>query len=395
MSTDFLSLANALRPELVAMRRDLHAHPELAFQEFRTAGIVAGALGELGYEVQTGVGRTGVVGVLEGGAPGPQTLLIRFDMDALPINEQVDVPFKSTTANTMHACGHDAHTSIGLGVARILAQRRDLWRGTVKFVFQPAEETGSGAAEMIADGVMQHPAPTRALSMHVWSTVPVGTIGITPGPTLAAIDVFEITVHGRGAHGASPHEGVDPIVAAAQVIVALQSIASRNLNPLDTGVVSVGMVHGGSAPNIIPDSVLLKGTIRGFEDTMMTLLRQRIRDIATGISAAAGGRADVKFEYGDKVPATVNDPAMAAHVTEAALALVGPAHVITNYRNTVSEDCALFLREVPGAYAFVGAGNAAAGIVEPHHSPRFQIDEDALPLSVALMTASAIKMLAA
>jgi amidohydrolase len=386
--------AEAMRPQLIAERRDLHAHPELAFQEFRTAGIVARALGELGYEVQTGVGKTGVVGVMDGGAPGRQTLLVRFDMDALPIDEVADVPFRSTNPNTMHACGHDAHTAIGLGVARMLARHRELWQGTVKFVFQPAEENGQGAAAMIDDGVLFNPAPTRALSMHVWSTIPSGTIGITPGPTLAAIDIFDLTLTGRGAHGASPHEGADPIVAAAQIITALQSIVSRNVSPLDQGVVSVGAIHGGSAHNIIPDSVVLKGTLRAFRDDTMRLLHTRIREIVEGIAAAMGVSASLAFSAKGGLPATVNDPAMAAVVRGVADELVGTDNVIGNYMNTVSEDAALFLQAAPGAYAFVGAGNVAAGITEPHHSPRFQIDEDALPLSVALMTASAVRMLA-
>ncbi len=385
--------AEAMRDALVAMRRDLHAHPELSFQEFRTAGIVAKTLSELGYEVQTGVGQTGVIGVLDGAAAGAQTLLLRFDMDALPIHEAADVTFRSTHDNVMHACGHDAHTTIGLGVARLLARHRDRWSGTIKFVFQPAEEIGQGAAAMIADGALLNPAPTRALSMHVWSTVPSGTIAITPGPTLAAIDIFDITLTGRGAHGASPQEGADPVVASAQIISALQSIVSRNVSPLDQGVVTVGSIHGGSAHNIIPDSVELKGTIRSFEAATLRQLKQRIGEIADGVARAMGVRASVAFSPGGGLPATVNDPAMAALVASVARELVPTERVLTDYRNTVSEDCALFLQAVPGAFAFVGAGNVAQGIDAPHHSPRFQIDEDALPLSVALMTASALRML--
>jgi amidohydrolase len=391
---DFLAAAEALRAELIAMRRDLHAHPELAFEEFRTAGIVAKTLGELGYEVQTGVGKTGVVGVLDGGQPGPQTLLLRFDMDALPINEQVETDFKSGVAGKMHACGHDAHTSIGLGVAKLLARNRDAWRGTVKFVFQPAEEIGQGAAAMIADGVLANPAPTRSLGMHVWSTLPHGTVVINDGPVLAAIDEFDVTITGRGSHGAHPHVSVDPIVVAAHCITALQSIVARNVDPLDQGVVTVGMIRAGSAPNIIPDTVSLSGTVRAFEDATMTLLKRRISDILDQTAAAHGARVSCVFMDGGGLPSVINDPAMAALARNAATRVNAGWHVRNDVRLMVSEDCALFLRAVPGAFVLVGAGNRAAGIDAPHHSPLFQIDEDALPASVAVMTAAAVDMLA-
>jgi amidohydrolase len=383
--------AEAMRDELVAVRRDLHAHPELAFEEVRTAGIVAKALGELGYEVQTGIGKTGVVGVMESNDPGGETLLLRFDMDALPVHEAVDVDFKSTVEGKMHACGHDAHTSIGLGVARMLARHRDQWKGTAKFVFQPAEEIVSGARAMIADGVLQNPAPTRSLSMHVWSNSEVGTVAITDGPMMASVDGFDLTITGRGAHGASPHEGVDPVVAAAQIITALQSIVSRNVAPLDQGVVTVGAIHAGSAHNIIPDTVTLKGTIRAFKDETMQLLCRRIREIVEGVSAAMGVSAELQFAP-VRTPATVNNSAMVEIVRSVARDMVGDANLRSDHRTMGAEDCSYFLNAAPGAYVFVGAGNKDKGMTEPHHSPRFQIDEDSLPLSVALVTASALKM---
>lgn len=385
------SEAEALRERLIEVRRDLHAHPELGFEEFRTAGVVAGTLTELGYEVQTGVGKTGVVGLMEGGEPGDQTLLLRFDMDALPILEAVDVDFKSTKNGTMHACGHDAHTSVGLAVARMMANNRHLWKGTAKFVFQPAEESIGGALAMIGDGVLRDPAPTRSLSMHVWSTLPVGKIAITDGPQMAAAGTFDMTVTGRGAHGASPHEGADPIVAAAQIISAMQSIVSRNVAPLDAGVITFGSIHAGSAPNIIPDQVVLRGTIRSFKDEVMTLIRTRMKEVAAGMAAALGVRAELSFAEG--TPATVNDPAMAELVRGAARELVGADNVVSDVRTMGAEDCAYFLKAAPGAYVFVGAGNVEKGIDEPHHSPRFQIDEDSLPISAALVAASAVRML--
>jgi amidohydrolase len=390
--TQIRSDADAMRDELIAVRRDLHAHPELAFEEVRTAGIVAKTLRELGYEVQTGVGKTGVIGVIDGGLPGPETLLLRFDMDALPIHEAVDVDFKSRTDNKMHACGHDAHTSIGLGVAKLMAKHRDKWRGTAKFVFQPAEEIVAGARAMIADGALQNPAPTKSLSMHVWSMGEIGTVAITDGPMMAATDVFKLVVTGRGAHGASPHEGVDSILTAAQIITALQSIVARNVDPLEQGVVTVGMINAGSAPNIIPDTVALQGTIRAFKDDVMSLLRTRIVAIAEGIAAAMGAKATVEFAP-VSTPATVNDAAQAEIVRKIAQDLVGAENVTGDHRTMGAEDCSYFLKAAPGAYVFVGAGNKSKGYTEPHHSPRFQIDEDSLPLSVALVSASAIEML--
>jgi amidohydrolase len=386
--------ANAMREQLVAVRRDFHEHPELAFEEVRTAGIVADKLNELGFEVQTGIGNTGVVGVIEGAAKtnAPITLLLRFDMDALPIHEQVDVPFKSRTAGKMHACGHDAHTSIGLGVAEMMARHRDWWGGVAKFVFQPAEEIVGGAKAMIVDGVLQNPKPDRTLSMHVWSTEEFGKIAMTDGPAMAASGGFKLVIAGRGSHGASPHMGADPIVAAAQIVVALQTIVSRNVAPLDSGVVTVGSIHGGSAPNIIPDTVELTGTIRAFKAEVMQMLRERIKAITDGIATAMGVQANLAF-YEAGTPATVNDPVAAALVRDVAKELVGADNIVTDERTMGAEDASFFLEAAPGAYVFVGAGNKAKGITEPHHSPRFQIDEDALPLSVALITASALRML--
>ncbi|MCS6773894.1 MAG: M20 family metallopeptidase [Anaerolineae bacterium] len=386
--------SEAMRDRIVALRRDLHRHPELAFEELRTAGIVAEALSALGYEVQTGVGKTGVVGVMEGerATPHPHTLLIRFDMDALPIQEQVDVPFKSIYDGKMHACGHDAHTAIGIGVAELLSRHRNQWGGIVKFVFQPAEEIVAGALAMIHDGVLERPKPDRVLSMHIWADEEVGVVGITEGPALAASGAFTITVRGRGSHGASPDLGVDPILASAHIVTALQSIVARNVSPLRSGVVTVGSIHGGTAPNIIPDTVEMRGTVRAFEDGVMALLRERIVAITTAVAAALGAQAQVVFsEHG--TPATVNDPRMAELAREVAAQLPGVAHLRTDYRTMGAEDCAYFLRAAPGAYLFVGAGNRARGITEPHHSPRFQIDEEALPLGVALMTACALRFL--
>lgn len=383
--------AEARRESVIATRRDLHAHPEIAFQETRTAGIVAQRLAELGFEVQTGVGKTGVVGVMDGARAG-HTLLLRFDMDALPIQEMVDVPFRSRNDGLMHACGHDAHTAVGLGVAEMLAARRSEWGGTAKFVFQPAEEIVAGARAMIRDGALENPRPDRALSLHIFSTLPVGVVAMTDGPTMAGSGGFTVSVHGRGAHGAMPHEGADPIVGAAHIITALQSIVSRNVDPMDQAVVTVGYVRGGTAHNIIPDVVEFGGTTRAFSEAVGRLLNERIQEIVGHTARALGLEATVTFSDAS-TPPLVNDPAMAEIVRRHARRLVGDSRVVSDFRLMGAEDAALFLQAVPGAFVFVGAGNPDKGITEPHHSPRFQIDEDALPLAMALLTASAIDML--
>jgi len=394
---DLRQEADTLKDQLVAVRRDLHMHPELAFQEVRTAGVVANRLNELGYEVQTGIGKTGVVGIIEGGAADDSaapthTLLLRFDMDALPIKEEVDVPFKSQTDGVMHACGHDAHTSIGLGVAELLMKHRDQWRGTAKFVFQPAEEIVAGALAMIKDGVLEGPRPDRALSLHVWSKMPVGQIQMTDGPAMAAADGFTIVVRGRGTHGASPHMGADPIVAAAQIVLALQTIVSRNVDPIDQAVVTVGYIRGGSAQNIIPDTVELGGTTRAFKNELIATMRERIQTIADSTAKALGVSAEVSFPETFN-PATVNDVSMAKIVRDTAQEMYGEENMAAQGRTMGAEDASHFLKAVPGAYVFIGAGNVEKGMDEPHHSPRFQIDEDVLPVATAVITASAMRML--
>ena len=250
-----------LFPYMQARRRDFHMHPELGFQEVRTAGIVADELRALGLEVHTGIAETGVVAILRGEHPGP-VLLIRFDMDALPIQEENEAEYASQNPGVMHACGHDAHTAIGLSVARILNAHRGDIHGTVKLVFQPAEEGDGGAERMVAEGVLENPRPDRCLALHVWNSQPSGWLGITPGPVMAAAETFHVKIIGRGGHGASPHRTVDPLYAAAQIVTALQSIVSRNVAPMDTAVVSVTAIHSGTTFNVIPQTAELQGTIR-------------------------------------------------------------------------------------------------------------------------------------
>ena len=276
MTLDFHAAAEAIHQEMIERRRDFHRHPELGFQEVRTAGIVASELNELGLEVQTGVGKTGVVGMLEGDEPGP-TVLLRFDMDALPIEEENTTDYISTAAGVMHACGHDAHTTIGLGVAKLLNPYRDQLKGRLKFVFQPAEEGLGGASAMIAEGVLENPAPDYALGLHVWNEKPVGWVAATPGAAMAAVNSWKMRITGAGGHAASPFQTRDPIVAAAQIVTAAQSIVARNVDARESAVLSVSTIHGGDASNIIPSRVELSGTLRTYLPSIHDLVQRRLR----------------------------------------------------------------------------------------------------------------------
>lgn len=391
MAPPFLAEAEALRDELVAIRRDLHAHPELGFQEFRTARIVADTLGRLGYEVATGVGKTGVVGLLSGEQPGDRTVLLRFDMDALPIEEENDVPYRSQTPGVMHACGHDAHVAVGIGVATLLAQQRDRFGGVVKLMFQPAEEGLGGAMSMIADGVLADPVPDIALGLHVSSTHPLGTAVVRSGAMMAASDKLEIVVRGRGGHAAHPDQTVDAVVVAAHIVVALQTIISRNLNPEDVGVVTVGSIHAGQAGNVISEVATLRGSIRSFTPEARALLHRRVREIATGIAATFGAQAEAVVQNG--VDATVNAPAPTELIYRSAAAVLGEEQIDTTYRTTGGEDFSAVLARVPGNFFFLGARNEERGLTYPHHNPRFDIDEACLPQGVAILCDAAVRYL--
>lgn len=383
MTIDFLAAAEALRDELIERRRDFHRHPELAFQEHRTAGIVAEELNNLGMEVQTGIGKTGVIGILEGGEEGP-TLLYRADMDALPIDEANDTEYASQAAGQMHACGHDGHTTIALGIAKLLSNQRASLKGRVKFVFQPAEEMGGGAKAMIADGALESPAPDRTLGIHLWNDLEVGKVSVVTGPTMSGVGLFEVTVTGKGGHGAMPHQTADPILCAAQIVVALQSIVSRNVDPSDMVVVSIGQIHGGSARNIIPQSVTFSGTYRLFREETRDLIKTRIRDIATGIASGMGCRAEVDLGLG--MGAIINDAEVTAHA-RSVFARLGDTVEVVDQPWMASEDVGLFMQRNPSAYLLVGSANHERGLDYPHHHPRFDFDEDALPLCVGMISA--------
>lgn len=384
-------MATAEHDLLLRTRRDLHRHPELGFQEHRTAGIVAERLRAAGYEVQTGVAETGVVGTLHGGAGEGPTLLLRADMDALPIEEECTHEFTSTHAGVMHACGHDAHVAIGLAVAERLARTRDEWGGTVRYVFQPAEEGGGGALRMVEEGVLE--GVDAALGLHVWLGIESGVVGVVPGPFMASAGTFEITLRGRGGHGALPHETIDAVLVGSQVVVALQSIVSRNVSPLESAVVSVATFQAGTAQNVIADTARLTGTVRAFDVDACAELPRRIERVVAGVCSALG--AEYSFDYVQDTPPTINDPALADAVRLAALEVVGAGRVRTDpdVRTMASEDFGEFLLRVPGCYFFVGARNEERGAIHPHHSPRFDICEDALPVAVDVLERAARRVL--
>jgi amidohydrolase len=380
-----------ITPRLIEDRRWLHAHPELGMQEVETARFVAERLCELGYEVRTGVAETGVLGTLRGVGPGP-VVLLRADLDALPIQEENDVSYRSTVPGLMHACGHDAHTAILLGVAETLAGLRADLPGTVKLAFQPAEENEGGAERMIAAGVLDDPAVDACFGLHVDAELDVGTIGVRSGAFMAAEDDFTATIQGRGGHAAEPHLTVDAALIACEVVVALQSLVSREVDPLLPAVVTVGKVQAGTARNVIADSATIEGTVRTFDREVRDLLAERIPAVIASIAAVRRGRAEVEYERG--YAAVINDPALAELMRTAAVATVGEERVWIPPPTMGSDDVSAFLEAVPGCYCFVGARDAASGKTWGHHHPRFDIDERCLPIGAELLVRTALARLA-
>jgi amidohydrolase len=389
--TDFYAEAQKLFDYTRDLRRDFHLHPELGFQEVRTAGIVAKELQALGLEVSTGVGKTGVVALLEGAKPGP-TLLLRADMDALPIVEQTGAEYASQNSGVMHACGHDGHTAILLTVAKMLHAVRDELPGTVKLVFQPAEEGQGGAEGMLADGVLDNPKVDVALGLHVWNEQPVGWLGLVAGPAMAGTEIFKVRISGKGGHGAIPHLAVDPLLAGAQIVSALQSIVSRNVAPLKSAVVSVTTFHGGEAFNVIPPYVELTGTIRSFDLDVRAMVLRRFDEIVNGVAAGLGCTAEI--EHTRMTPALINAAKTTQVALEVARRVFPQAEIATNGPVTMGgEDFAYMLEKVPGLFMFVGSANAAKGLDYGHHHPKFDFDEAALPRAAALMAATAVELL--
>jgi len=371
------------RAEIQAIRRDLHAHPELAYQERRTADLVAAKLSEWGIEVHRGLGGTGVVGVIRNGN-ATRAVGLRADMDALPIAEANRFEHASRHANTMHACGHDGHTAMLLAAARYLAEFKP-FDGTVNFIFQPAEEGGAGARKMIDDGLFERFPCDAVFGMHNWPGLAVGQFATTPGPMMASGNRFEITVTGRGAHAALPHLGVDPVFVAVQIVQGLQGIVTRNKKPIDAAVLSVTIVKAGDAVNVVPDTALIAGGVRTFDAGVTDLIEERMRRIAQLTAEAHGASAQVTFER--YYPATVNDPQQAAFAAAVAAEVVGADNVFAQYEPTMgSEDFAFMLQARPGAYLFIGNGDGShrlGGHGEGPcllHNPSFDFNDELIPI---------------
>ncbi len=384
---DYLSSAQQLAPDIIAWRRDFHQHPELGFQEFRTASIVAQHLNALGIETRTGVGKTGVVGIIEGVKPGP-TVLLRFDMDALPVQEETGLPYASQQPGLMHACGHDGHTAIGMGVAQLLAETRDEWPGKVKLLFQPAEEGLGGALATIQDGVLENPKPDAAFALHLWNQAPLGELAVQPGPLMAAADRFKIIIVGHGGHGAAPEDTIDAVVVGAEAINMLHHIISRNVSPQETAVLTIGSFHAGSTFNVIAERAELKGTIRTFDPVVREVIIRRMKQVLTGVTQAHGASLIFNLYQEEFTPAVINNANMAAIAWKAARQVL-PEEKIKRIRPLmVSEDMAEILNRVPGCYVLLGA-EPKGGARGPHHNPKFEIHEEALPLAAAIMASIA------
>lgn len=390
--------AGLLNDQVITWRRDIHANPELGMQEFRTAALVAEHLQSLGIEVETGVGGTGVVGILRGGRDGP-VVALRADMDGLPVTEQVDLPFASKVTamwqgrevGVMHACGHDNHVAILMGVASVLAEMRDDLPGTVKFLFQPAEEGPGGAEPMLADGAFDAPRPDAVFGLHVFAA-PVGAVMYRSGGMLASSDGLRIVVRGTQTHGAMPWGGVDPIVTASQIVVGLQTVVSRQVDLTDSpAIVTIGQIEGGNRGNIIPDSVVMVGTIRSLNPDTRTLLHERVRRLAEGVAVSQGATADVEINLG--YPVTVNDPALTRQMLPSLRRVAGEG-LVEMPPATGAEDFSYFAEEAPGL--FIGLGVTPPedpSMGYPNHSPLFYADERALQIGVRAMASLAVDYL--
>jgi amidohydrolase len=377
----------AATQHLITHRRELHAIPELSFKEHETAHYIAERLDTLGVDKLTqGVSGTGVVAEIRGERPG-RSLLVRADMDGLPLTETADVPFRSTNAGVMHACGHDVHMAIALELARFVAGRRHELPGMVRFAFQPAEEQAGGAKPMIDAGVLE--GIDRVVGLHVWSQLPTGQVAVPPGIVMASADMFTLTIRGRGGHGALPHLTVDAVVIAAEVVTALQTLVSRETSPAAPVVITLGSVHGGTAANIVAGEVVIKGTLRTFDAQLRRHLLARIARLAEGIAGAMRGSTEFRHESG--TPPTINDAAMAQLVSEAASGVVGSEAVVPLEPLMVGEDFAYFLEARPGCFFLLGGAPEGPPVV--HHTPEFRIDERCLPIGFQVMAAAVLRLL--
>ena len=372
----------ALQPQLVEWRRRLHQRPELGFKEQLTAQLIAQKLQEWGIEHKTGVAKTGIVATISSDRPGP-VLAIRADMDALPIQEQNEVPYRSQHDGIMHACGHDGHTAIALATAYYLSQHREDFAGTVKIIFQPAEEGPGGAKPMIEEGVLKNPDIDAIIGLHLWNNLPLGTVGVRSGALMAAVECFRCTILGKGGHGAMPHQTVDSVVVSAQIVNALQTIVARNVDPLESAVVTVGELHAGTAHNIIADTARMSGTVRYFNPKMEGYFRQRIEQAIAGVCQSQG--ASYELDYWHLYPPVINDANIAELVRSVASDVVEtPAGILPECQTMGGEDMSFFLQTVPGCYFFLGSANPTKDLAYPHHHPRFDFDETALAMGVEI-----------
>lgn len=380
--------------EVVQIRRHLHQYPELSFKEKETAAFICRELKSIGIPFKEGIGGYGVVGLIQGKNPGKKIIALRADIDALPIQEANDVAYRSKHDGIMHACGHDVHTASLLGVARVLYTHRDAWEGTVKLIFQPAEEhLPGGASLMIKDGVLSNPAPMSILGQHVHPPLEAGKIALKPEYAMASADEIYVTVEGKGGHAAIPQDCVDPILITAQILTALQQMVSRFVNPLTPSVLSFGYIQSdGGSTNVIPNRVFLKGTFRTFDERWRNTAHKKMTEIARGIAASLGGTCDFRIEKG--YPSLYNDPLLAERVKNHAIEYLGPQNVEEMPARMTAEDFAWYTKEIPGCFYRLGTGNKEKGITSPLHTNTFDIDEKALETGVGLMAWLAIRELA-
>ncbi|HUA10219.1 MAG TPA: M20 family metallopeptidase [Candidatus Acidoferrales bacterium] len=380
-----ITVPQRLADDVVLIRRDLHMHPELGYREHRTAGIIADRLRLLGYEVHEGIGTTGVVGILKGTRPG-RTIMLRADMDALPILEERDHAYRSQSDGTMHACGHDGHVAILLGAASLIADRREDIAGTVVLLFQPAEEGLAGAKAMIDDGVIERFGIERAYGLHLSTKYPTGVLGFREGPMYASSDSIEIEIAGKGGHGSAPQDAVDPIFTAASFVTSVQQVVSRMVDPLEPAVVTIGAIHGGTTHNVIPRTCSMLGTVRAFDDEVRGAMPERIERVLRACCDASG--ATYAYDYIWRYPVTANDAEQTRYARALAEKTAGEAHVVEATALMGAEDFSFFAQRVPACFYTLGCSGGPQ-TSHPHHSSLFDIDESALPRGVAMMTALA------
>jgi amidohydrolase len=386
--TRHLGKAEAIADWMIEIRRDLHMHPEIRYEEVRTAGKVAEWLRELGIEHRSGVGKTGVVGLIRGKSDGP-TVALRADMDALPVQEENDVPYRSQVEGKMHACGHETHVAMLLGAARLLAEDPPA-QGNVKLLFQPAEEGGAGAKAMIDDGALDDPHVDAIFAQHVYPDIPVGGVGLVYGAAWASTNAFDIEIHGRGGHAARPYLGRDPIVAGAYLVQALQTIVSRRIDPLLGGVVTIGKMAGGTVRNVIPENVHMLGTARALSEETRQIILTEVERICSGIAISFD--VEIECRWGSGYPVTVNHDRELDLVRDVAGEMLGEEAVLVQTPSMGGEDFSFYLQRVPGAMYRLGCRGPERG-GEPLHNPRFDVDEAVLPIGSALLTAIALEYL--